>query len=278
MSLYVNRTRYKGGSPTLGASSGIINNAVLNGHDFYDDDYNPTPPAHDYSQDYLTIESLENENTIRFVKGSSAPSNTYYYSLDNGTTWASSSSTGSWVLNSGAKIIFKSVSNAFSRNNSVSYRWEFKSSSSCIVYGNIMSLLYGDDFIGKTTLKGNWSFNGLFYANGPRWTDISNLILPATTLTDNCYNNMFLGSSSTTAPILPATTLTSGCYTNMFYGCSSLNQVTCLATDISASNCLSNWLYGVSANGTFIKNSSMLDWSSGASGIPTGWTVQDYAA
>ena len=47
--------------------------------------------------------------------------------------------------------------------------------------------------------------------------------LPAMTLADNCYFNMFAGCSSlTTAPELPAQTLKDRCYCYMFAGCSSL--------------------------------------------------------
>ena len=100
--------------------------------------------------------------------------------------------------------------------------------------------------------------------------------LPAITLTDNCYSGMFYGCTSlTTAPSLPATTLKSQCYYYMFNGCTSLSQIECLATDISATNCTKNWLSGVSAEGKFIKADGMTDWTEGASGIPSGWTVED---
>lgn len=96
--------------------------------------------------------------------------------------------------------------------------------------------------------------------------------LPATTLAYYCYGSMFLGCTSlTTAPALPATTLALGCYYTMFSGCTSLNTVTTYADDISASNCLNNWLYDVSATGDFY-NLGSVTYPSGASGIPTGWT------
>ena len=127
-------------------------------------------------------------------------------------------------------------------------------------------------------------------------------VLPATTLTNYCYSNMFRGctaltaapalnattltqgcyqlmfyecTSLTTAPTLPATTLVYSCYNAMFNGCTSLTNVTCLATSISASQCTNNWLNGVAANGTFTKAASMSSWTTGANGIPSGWTVQD---
>ena len=153
----------------------------------------------------------------------------------------------------------------------------------------------------------NEHYSSLFekYNNGYQ-LDVYNaeaLILPATTLTESCYRAMFYGCTSlvkapalpaTTlakscyyamfnecyslikTPVLPATTLVEECYYGMFSQCLLLNNVICLATDISATNCISAWLGYVSNTGTFTKNASMNDWPSGGSGIPSGWTVQDY--
>ena len=100
--------------------------------------------------------------------------------------------------------------------------------------------------------------------------------LPATTLAQACYYYMFQGCTGLTqAPELPATTLADYCYYDMFYNCTNLNYVKCLATDISASNCTYYWLYGVSPTGTFVKDANMTSWTTGNSGIPNGWTVED---
>lgn len=99
--------------------------------------------------------------------------------------------------------------------------------------------------------------------------------LPATTLANSCYASMFQDCTSlTTAPALPATTLVHRCYNFMFSGCTKLNSVTCLATDISAVECTNYWLNGVAATGTFTKAASMTGWTTGVSGIPSGWTVK----
>ena len=101
--------------------------------------------------------------------------------------------------------------------------------------------------------------------------------LPATTLAAYCYSSMFSGCTSlTAAPVLPATTLAVDCYQSMFSGCTHLASVTCLATDISASNALKTWLRNVSATGTFTKAAGV-NYPSGESGIPTGWTVEEAA-
>lgn len=102
-------------------------------------------------------------------------------------------------------------------------------------------------------------------------------ILPCTNLQmKQCYYGMFQGCTSiTTAPELPALTLTQYAYCNMFNGCTSLNYIKCLATNRSATQCTNNWVSNVAANGTFVKNSSMASWPNGASGIPNGWTVEN---
>ena len=97
--------------------------------------------------------------------------------------------------------------------------------------------------------------------------------LPATTLASGCYNSMFRQCTSlTSAPELPATALANSCYSYMFNSCKSLKLITMLATNISASNYLSNWVSGVSATGTFTKKAGV-SIPSGVSGIPAGWNV-----
>ena len=99
--------------------------------------------------------------------------------------------------------------------------------------------------------------------------------LPATTLAQGCYQQMFQATKIATAPVLPAPTLVKDCYSEMFRSCSSLQNVTCLATNISASNCLSNWLTSVKSTGTFYKDPNMSGWNVG-SNVPSGWVISDY--
>ena len=101
--------------------------------------------------------------------------------------------------------------------------------------------------------------------------------LPATVLADYCYNQMFRGCTGlTVAPELPATTLAAGCYRHMFWDCKKLDHITMLATDISANNCLTQWVNGVASTGTFTKAAAMTSLTTGVSGIPEGWTVKNY--
>ena len=257
-----------------------------------------------YATEYLTITSLANNNNIYWTVGTtlSGYGKSIYISTDNGQTWTSKLSQRSNIsvsiatLNIGDKLLIKGNQTSYT-NTYPSY---FRSSDNVDVSGNIMSLLYEDNFAGQTTLTGTYTFQRLF--GGLKVVNAENLVLPATTLayycysrmfescttlvtapklpavvlTIDCYASMFNGCRSlTTAPELTARTLADGCYTEMFNGCRSLNSITCLATDISASGCTTNWVTNVAANGTFTKASSMSDWTTGNNGIPSGWTVVD---
>ena len=140
------------------------------------------------------------------------------------------------------------------------------------MFSNCTNLVYAPKVLPTTTLAFECycsMFNGC--------TSLTTVPeLPATALTDNCYTGMFYGCTSlVTAPELPATTLASGCYNSMFSNCTKLNHIKCLATNISASDCLSLWVKNVALSGTFVKAASMTSWPTGTSGIPSGWTVVD---
>ena len=312
-----------------------------------------------YDEEYLTIESTTNNNTIywRNIYGNTNPK-TISASTDNGNTWTAYTSSGGTngriiaTLNGGDKLLLKGT------NANYQGRGVFKTTSSFNVYGNIMSLIYGDGFSGQTTFpvtpSSSSTFSSLFqYCTG--LTSAENLVLPATTLTnycyaqmfgdctsltaapslpattlDNycyyqmfngctsltvapslqstalanyCYNGMFRGCSSlTVAPSLPATTLTEGCYGQMFWNCTSLEiapilsattlvddcynmmflycgslyEITCLATDISATDCTSSWVDGVEPSGVFyVPSGNPAEWKCGDSGVPSDWLIED---
>jgi len=116
--------------------------------------------------------------------------------------------------------------------------------------GNIMSLLYNDDFADKLRIpydneygQGHNFFE--MFKNNTNLISADNLILPATTLTTYCYGSMFEGCSSLRAiPKLPATTLTAGCYDHMFKGCTSLVNPPILPATTLADNCYCGMFMG----------------------------------
>ena len=125
------------------------------------------------------------------------------------------------------------------------------------------------------TILDSYCYQGMFEGCS-RLTTVSKL--PATTLVGYCYSSMFRNCTSlTTAPELPATTLANWCYEYMFQGCNNLNYIKCLATTNVTTGNTFDWVNGVASSGTFIKDPSMNDWTTGDSGIPSGWTVQDAA-
>ena len=196
---------------------------------------------HDYSQDYFTIEVLSDGTGMGF----NMHNNTLQYSTDNGSTWTTyTAQTTIGPFNTGTKVMLKQTGSAATSSAGLM----IAPSENVNVSGNIMSLVYGDNFIGQTSLSGyNNAFRRMFFTN--KVIDASNLILPATTLTNYCYHSMFYECTNlVNAPsILPATTLSTNCYQQMFYGCSNLLAAPEIPATTLATNCCTQMFYGCSS-------------------------------
>lgn len=111
----------------------------------------------------------------------------------------------------------------------------FKSTSRVNVYGNVMSLIYGDNFVSMDTLTENYSFVGLFW--GTLVVSAENLILPEY-LSECCFRQFFYGCTTlVTPPLLPSTHLTPDCYRLMFSGCTGLTEMPELPATTLAARC-----------------------------------------
>ena len=192
----------------------------------------------DYSREYFTIESLEDYNQIGIVE-SGRPSIEISTDKQTWTTVTPNAAPTYFItLNAGEKVYIKGSNNAY-----YDYSWTtpgyFTSTGQFNVSGNIMSLIYGDDFKNKTTLSSSNTdaFAYLFYKANKLIT-AEHLVLLATTLPDGCYQGMLANCTSlTTAPELPATTLKPWCYSSMFYGCTSLTTAPELPATELADGC-----------------------------------------
>ena len=260
----------------------------------------PEPPAHDYSLDCFTIEITDGTDVLHVGDGHETES--LQHSVDGGNTWESHVEPDGMEVKAGDKIMLKCTDHLTPYDSIIA----FDGDATYNVYGNIMSLVYGDDFVGKTSLwkDSEYTFTNMFASTSV--VDASNLVLPATDLpigcysgmfkncsyltaapelpatrvVENCYNDMFNGCSSlTTAPALPATEgqYPNSCYMNMFAGCSNLNYIKMLLTDVSDFHCLDGWVSGVASSGTFVKHPDA-ELPTGVNGIPEGWTVETATA
>ena len=114
------------------------------------------------------------------------------------------------------------------------------------------------------------------YSYGSIFSGCTNLLygpksLPGTLTGSYACSGMFRNCTSLiTAPELPATTLTEFCYYNMFEGCSKLSNIICRAK-VTANSALSWWVYGVAKSGT-LYGYSEFGWKTGMHGIPSKWT------
>lgn len=214
---------------------------------------------HDYSLDYFTTVAREG-GTITFHMQKNQTTtmlSSMSYSVDNGETWVMTNNVNSQYIpitvnvNTGDKVLWKGVGTQTGYYDTRTDNWSgsfFTSTARFDVCGNIMSLLFGNDFMNdKTTLDKEYQFAVLFSptvvetSERPLVVNAKNLILPATTLYSFCYYDMFAGCTSLkTAPELPATTLANNCYETMFFGCTSLTAAPELPAMTLAQSCYSH--------------------------------------
>ena len=208
-----------------------------------------TASAQDMTSTPLTLEATS-EGDITFLISYSYSHSVVLtpveYKINDGswTAYASwpadaasiTSSTGNWPVSfgdaihvtAGDKVSFRG-DNASYYGNGTGYECHITSTADVYVYGNMMSLVDADDFSTLATLTGDWNFAKLFKLPTVNLWDppvtvttikshpTYNIVLPATTLTNYCYNGLFAGCSGITrAPKLPATTMKIGCYAEMF--------------------------------------------------------------
>ena len=271
-------------------------------------------PVHHYENDYLTFRIVSG-GTICWKSVGTGHTDTIQYNLNNGewTSITAASTPPTINVVTGDVIKFKGTNTSYAKDKSnyasfgkdTSGSTDIGSTAHFVAEGNIMSLVYGDNFSGQTAMTGTYNFCSLFKRTNIESAE--NLVLPSTTLTNYCYRAMFSWCTHLEiAPQLPATTLSVGCYWymfekcaiteapdllaenlegecygNMFINCSQLSYIKCMAlTGFTYSGVKTDWTKGVASNGTFVKNSAVdvNTWSRGNNGIPTNWIVYDEQA
>ena len=222
---------------------------------------------------YFTIEATEDVTTVYFRQSSYAVDENLdplkvEVSTDDGETWTEITAAAAEddvpgailaELNEGAKVLIRGKNEAYgyysSSEGDVIENCNFFSDKACYVYGNIMSLVGGDDFARMRKVK-DCAFVYLF-------SDYNDEL-------DHSWVLPKDGDELT----LPATTLASNCYNSMFYGCTGLKYVKAMFTTTPTSTYTKNWVNNVGATGTFVKNASATWNVTGDNGVPSGWTVE----
>lgn len=261
-----------------------------------------------YEEQYLTIECVNPPSnyytkytvTINFWN---LGYNDAAYSFDR-STWTVLTPTGDNTITMGiGNNKFYLKANKTGRTGTSSPAITTYSNYNYKVYGNILSMVYGDDFKNKRLNDSDINLDGLF----SRWTHLvsaKNLILPKVEQAAMyAYGKMFLGckalvegpeelhmrslgfydygymfyecSSLTTAPkIIGKYNCGNNMFIAMFNGCSSLTFVYTEFTGGLGSNKSTNWLNNVGANGILVVDDNYSGTiPDGNDGLPTGWTL-----
>ena len=189
---------------------------------------------------YFFIEDVSGEdNTVTIYNFNSSPAIEVFKSED-GTNWESmgiTSTTGiTATVPANSRLYLKATADCWGKKT---YPNSFKASGNHNVGGNIMSLLYGDNFENQTSFPTGSTSNFVYlFDNDTTLVSAADLVLPATILTERCYEQMFKNCTSLKqTPALPATTLATECYVGMFGGCTSLTQAPALPATTLATEC-----------------------------------------
>ena len=185
-----------------------------------------------YYYQYFTVEVLTGGSFTFYTPLSELP--TVYYSLNNNswTEWEYDATMGddgllkSLNLSVGDRLRIKSaISNPVGVEG-----YYFAESSNTITYnvsGNIMSLVYGDDFVGNDNLNDTITSDGytpfqMMFAEDAKIKSAINLCLPSFILSTYMYAAMFSSSTLETAPTIIPAMICEKCYHEMFYNCDNL--------------------------------------------------------
>lgn len=175
----------------------------------------------------VTFTAKANSSSVGLTKISTGQ--TLEYSTD-GNTWSNMTTSTSISLSSGQSVYIRGT---LSSNNSDSNNTQFTMSGDIKASGNINYLWDKDN--PDAALKGYCG--AALFSGCTALTDVSELELPSTTLSERCYRNMFRNTRITTPPVLPATTLATYCYSSMFNSCTSLTSAPALPATTLATYC-----------------------------------------
>ena len=221
----------------------------------------------------LTLVALEDGSITITFNGGITLSNDIHYTINSGDELTISKNTsGAFdiVVKKGDVVVLYSLNNSLGGSSVAAAR---------AVTRAVDSLLKGKDaFADADAIEAKNTFYGLF-AGAEKLVNNTErrLVLPATTLKEGCYEDMFNGCKGIEkAPELPAPALVKDCYKEMFYDCSKLNHVACLATDITATDCTKDWLgnAGTEATGAKVLE-TVVDMSYNSNdGLPEAWIAK----
>lgn len=236
----------------------------------------PTPAPTGYTDMPLTFEITKAGNLKWYTQNGSYTKTIEYKKNDGAWTQITSSNAGTLISVSVGDIVqLRGDNSQYAPQDGRCSCW-CGTTANYKAYGNIMSLISSTGFTTLSSFTAPNVFMNFFNSGG--CIDAENLILPATALTNYCYQGMLAQSANLkVGPLLPVETLVQGCYAYLFYHSYQINNIRCLAINKSASNCLQEWVNGAPSSGTFYKNPNMSSWNRGNSGVPNNWTIVDYS-
>ena len=189
---------------------------------------------------------------------------------ENGLIWYDYNIGDEIVLEKDETIYIRSKLKTDNFSKSENDYYQFNINGQTEINGSVMSLI--DPKVEEIELKTQYIFINLF----KNCKDIITVPkLPATTLSENCYESMFEGCTSIIiAPELPATKLVDGCYKKMFLNCEKLSGICVNFNDWNNGKNTLDWMKNVYLTGIFIKPNNLIQ-ITGDSFIKETWVTSE---
>lgn len=263
----------------------------------------------DYAREYFTITNeSDTNNQIYLVAENHGALVNIEYSTNNGLTWRSvysATNIGGVVTNLvvGQKVLIRHSGPMAVKVGDTYYANYFRATGDISVSGNINSLLSMASFYpNDRKYYPSFSFYRLFM-NG-QVVSAKNLYFGNIPLKENAMNSIFRSNAKLVdvpdlsgikgvermgmymafagcpirkgANLRNITTVGDGGLESIYENCSYLSEA--YAPSVSSWNTsnMNKWLNGVSATGVVFKPSTLSIPTGSKSGVPTGWTTQDY--
>jgi len=198
----------------------------------------------------LKFTAVASESKVQLIKQTGAPTIALEYST-NGKDWSPYETTTHptryqeiTLANVGDSVYFRATTNGNITISTTDAYHRFKLTGQIEASGNVMSLL--DASCERKDIVVPGCFNSLLYGNSALITAPE---LPATTITNNCYDSMFFRCRNLISPPkrLPALSLCEECYKGMFEECNSLMTTPKLLAINLAERCYSHMFNGCSS-------------------------------
>lgn len=228
--------------------------------------------------DYFYLENIGSSATYFYIRKDGNPAATSLeYSLDK-TNWTTVTETIQIQnIPQGGKIFLRNPHGVLNSDNSNKFAVSTAYNTIYAVGGDIRTLINYQDIDNVTSVPNNcfaYFFDAQSKLKSVENVDFSHITSLGSGSLQCTFRNC--NNLTTCLDLSSITNITSNSMKETYSGCSSLNLAIAPNINTWDTGYTNSWLSGVAASGVVMKPSTLTIPTDSTSGVPTGWTTQDY--